>query len=90
MTARRWALAVAAALSLGFVGLHLAGARVCVGLLSGTVPGGEADVIAGVLYVVAWFGFVIGAPILVIAVLLDVACAIIATRFERWRAMGRR
>ena len=67
-TPRRLALAgVAAALPL--VVLHLAGARDCVSVLSGTFPAGMAPATAealGLLYVVAWALATLVAPVLLL------------------------
>lgn len=50
-----------------FVGLHLVGARADVGILSGTTPASDWELLAGLAYALSWFGAAIAAPILVIA-----------------------
>jgi hypothetical protein len=96
---RRLAVVVAALICVGFVVLHLFGARAEVGLLSGTLPASDAAVAVGVLYVAAWFGFVLVAPILVLAVTLDLVvgavcgrggCGSIAVRVRGWLGSHRR
>ncbi|RYZ43073.1 MAG: hypothetical protein EOO71_04905 [Myxococcaceae bacterium] len=54
---------------------HLAGGRQYVGVLSGTVVGGAGGAGFGLLYVLAWFGAVLAAPVLLLAGLLDGALA---------------
>lgn len=80
------ALAIAIGIAAVFAALHLAGARAHVGLLSGTAPASDADVVLGAAYALAWFGAVLVAPIAVLAVLLDAACG----RLWRWRDSGAR
>jgi hypothetical protein len=47
--------------------LDLAGARADVGILSGTAPGSELELVSGLAYALAWFGAVLVAPILVLS-----------------------
>jgi hypothetical protein len=66
---RRLALAGLAAM-LPLVVLHLAGARACVSVLSGTYPAGLVPATAEVLglaYVVAWAVATLAAPVLLLA-----------------------
>ncbi|RKG86260.1 hypothetical protein [Corallococcus terminator] len=58
-----------------FLLLHLTGGRQYVGVLSGTVVGGSWGAGFGLLYVLAWFGAVLAAPVLLLAGLLDSAFA---------------
>jgi hypothetical protein len=84
---RRAAIGAVIALVVGFALLHLAGARAHVGLLSGTLPASRLDLGLGLGYVLGWFGVVLVAPIVALAVILDAACGRIAAR---WRDTGRR
>lgn len=86
---RRSAVVIAAVLAIGFLLLHGAGARAYVGVLSGQAAS-DAETALGLLYVVAWFGFVVVAPILTLAVILDAACGRLAARIGTWRAFRRR
>ncbi len=61
--------------------LHLAGARECVGVLSGTLPASDGALVLGVGYAITWFGMVIVVPIVLLAVLFDHTCG----RLVRWR-----
>jgi hypothetical protein len=88
--ARKLALVTAAVLLLALVVLHALGARELVGTLSGTAPAGQVDVALGGAYVVAWFGGVLVAPVLVLAVIFDAACGTLAARLREWRASHRR
>lgn len=88
-TARTIALGVATACVVACAVLHLAGARALVGTLSGTVPASDLDVSLGLAYAVAWFSTVLVAPILVLAVIFDVACGTLITRLRAWRASRR-
>jgi hypothetical protein len=54
-----------------FAILHVAGAREAVGFLSGTVPEGHGVPLFGALYLLAWFGAVLVAPILLIAAAIE-------------------
>ncbi len=69
--------------------LHAVGARDYVGFLSGNPTSTEGLVIGGV-YVLAWFGAILVAPIVLGAVCLDAACGTIASRLRAWRASRRR
>jgi hypothetical protein len=90
---------VAALIVVGFLILHALGARAEVGLLSGTLPAGDEAVAVGVLYIAAWFGFVLVAPILVLTLALDLVvevvlgraeCGSIAARVRGWLGFHRR
>ncbi|MFT3768593.1 MAG: hypothetical protein QM820_24365 [Minicystis sp.] len=63
---------MAAVIAALFAGAHVLGLRPYTAILSGTAPpgagGGEA-IILGLLYVLLYFAFVVGAPILAIAAL---------------------
>ena len=50
---------------------HVAGWKSHTSLLSGTSPGSATTVIQGLVYVTAWFGFVILAPIAALSALCD-------------------
>jgi hypothetical protein len=80
MTVRRLALVIGAAIVVGFALLHLAGARTCVGLLSGTLRGGDLELVIGLAYVLAWFAVVVVVPIVTLAVLFDVGCGTLLKR----------
>jgi len=54
-------------LVVAFAILHVVGGREAVGFLSGTLPDDRGVPLLGALYLLAWFGVVIVAPILVIA-----------------------
>jgi hypothetical protein len=86
---RRAAAGTAIAIAAGLALLHLAGARAHVGLLSGTLPAARLDVGLGVAYVLGWFGAVLVAPIVVLAVVVDVAWRRLAGRLPRWRGPRR-
>ena len=60
---------IAAVLAIGYLVVHLLGWREYAGFLSGTLPSGGSEfrVVLGLLYVVAYFGFVLAMPILLIA-----------------------
>ena len=64
-----FALTVGVLLWFGFV--HLAGWRACVSVISGTVPDGETRLksaaVKGGIYLVNYFGVVVGAPILLLS-----------------------
>jgi hypothetical protein len=82
-------------LVVGFVVLHLAGGREYVGILSGTLPGDELELVTGVAYALAWFGAVLAAPILGIAGILswllrDRVCGKLVRRAATWIASRRR
>jgi hypothetical protein len=53
-----------------FAVLHLLGARESTSVLSGTSPGSGTAAFLGAAYAVAYFGAVVGAPVLVIAALI--------------------
>ena len=80
MTRRAIVLVVA------FLVLDLLGGRHEVGFLSGTVPAGDGVPLLGAAYLLAWFGAVIVAPILVIASLLAAGHG----RIGAWIASRRR
>lgn len=82
MTARRMLVVIASLAAAGFTLLHLAGGRACVEVLSGTPAANRGALVLGVLYVVAWFGFVLVTPIVLLALGLDAACAKI---ISAWR-----
>jgi CHASE2 domain-containing sensor protein len=84
MTIRRLLLVIHAAIVVGFVVLHLAGARAYVGFLSGTLSGGAAERFVGLAYALAWFAVVVWVPVVAIAVILDVACGTLV-KHRRWR-----
>ena len=74
-------LALAAALPLLL--LHVAGARPCVSVLSGTYPAGFSPGVAetlGVLYVAAWALATLAAPILLLAAGLLTAARFLAPK----------
>ncbi|MGE0403019.1 MAG: hypothetical protein AB7T06_40310 [Kofleriaceae bacterium] len=89
MTRHRWALGIAFAIIVGFALLHALGGREYVGILSGTLPAGELDLVAGLAYAAAWFAVVLVAPILVLAVIVDCGYGTLAKRLHRWRASRR-
>lgn len=78
-------LAVNALIVVVFALLHLAGARTCVGFLSGTL-GTTEDLLLGLAYVLAWFATVLLVPITTLAVILDVACGRLV---QTWRSSRR-
>jgi hypothetical protein len=86
MTARRIALALALVIVVGFGVLEASGAREHAGSLSGTLPGDDVALALGLAYVIGWFAAILVAPILVLAVILDVVCG---TLSARWRASRR-
>ncbi|WNG36220.1 hypothetical protein F0U61_23020 [Archangium violaceum] len=65
----RAALAMTALLLL----LHLLGGRHYVGMLSGTMEGGQSGLLFGILYTLSWFSTVLLAPVLLLTWLADVA-----------------
>ena len=86
---RRLALAALAA-ALPLLLLHLAGARPCVSVLSGTYPAGVAPATAevlGVLYVAAWAFATLVAPILLLAA--GILTAVLFLPLTRGRAYHR-
>jgi hypothetical protein len=90
MTVRRRGIVVVAALIAGFGLLHAVGARPCVSVLLHTAAGGDREAAAGAAYLLAWFGVVLVAPILTIALVLEVLCGKIARRLPAWRRSGPR
>lgn len=56
-----------------FLLLHLCGGRHSVGLLSGTLEGGRASLVFGILYALSWFSTVLLVPVLLLTGLADVA-----------------
>ncbi|QSQ27737.1 hypothetical protein JY651_23780 [Pyxidicoccus parkwayensis] len=60
-------------LTVGFLLLHLAGGRDCVGVLSGTREGGVASLALGLAYTLSWFSVVLLAPPLLLAGLARLA-----------------
>ncbi|PTL79742.1 hypothetical protein [Vitiosangium sp. GDMCC 1.1324] len=56
-----------------FLLLHLLGGRDCVGLLSGTMEGGNTRLAFGILYTLSWFSAVLLVPVLLLAGLADLA-----------------
>lgn len=81
---RRVLVGALIAIVLGFVALHLAGARACVGVLSGTMPASDEALALGLAYALAWFAAVVLVPIATLAMIFD-------TLVERraWRASRR-
>ena len=67
----------------GFVLLHLAGGRECVGVLSGTREGGMASLVLGLAYALSWFNTVLLVPPLVLA---GLARLVLSRRTSRQRA----
>jgi hypothetical protein len=61
-----------------FLLLHLSGGRDSVGVLSGTLEGGQSGLVFGLAYALSWFSAVLLAPVLLLAGLGDVALG-------RWR-----
>jgi hypothetical protein len=78
---KRFLVLANATIVAGFAVLHLAGARACVGFLSGTAPASDLDLMTGVGYALAWFGVVLWVPITTLALILDRACG----RLVPWR-----
>ena len=62
-------------LAVVFFALHLAGLREHTTVLSGNLSGTSSTL--AVVYIVSWFAFVLGTPILLIA-------ALVQTVLERW------
>jgi hypothetical protein len=63
-------LTIAAALAAVYLLLHLLGGREHVGFLCGSLPSGDAgpwQLTKGALYLLAYFGFVLAVPVLVLA-----------------------
>lgn len=74
-------LVAAGLCALGFALCHLLGLRECTTVLAGTLPPGGSPTwtpIGAALYLLAWFGLVLGAPICALAAALSLAA-------ERWR-----
>ena len=65
----------AAVILVAFLALHALGSRESTTLLSGTSPGGSADLFLGGAYVIAYFATVLGVPILLIGAVLFTALA---------------
>ena len=65
------------------VGLHLAGARAYLAVLSGTVVGGPVETLLAVAYVLSWFAVIITAPIVVLARVLTASLAASARLLRR-------
>ena len=70
--------------------LHIAGARDCVRVLSGTLPASGVELAAGLAYVAAWFGVVLVVPVFALALLFEAGYGRMVARLERWRATQRR
>ena len=66
----RWTLLLVVALCALLVALHLGGVRADLGILSGTRVASERQLQLAVLYVLAWFGVIVVAPVLLLARLL--------------------
>jgi hypothetical protein len=78
-----WMFVPAIALWVAFGVLYTIGARDCVSVLSGTpVPGVSFEVAAtlGALYVLAWFGAILVAPIFAIAALVATGASSLSAR----------
>lgn len=73
-------LARALLATLFFAALHLVGLREHAAILSGTMPASVLETGAGVLYVSAYFGAVIGAPILVLGGLIFAGLGLVIRR----------
>jgi len=86
VTARRTLIVIASLVAAGFTMLHLAGGRACVEVLSGTPAANHGALVLGVLYVVAWFGFVLVTPIGLLALGLDAGCAKVISAWRKSRA----
>jgi hypothetical protein len=86
VTARRLLVIAAGLGAAGFALLHLAGGRACVEVLSGTPAASHEALVLGLLYVVAWFGFVLVIPIVLLALGLDAAWGKMRSA---WRASRR-
>jgi hypothetical protein len=56
-----------------FLLLHLLGGRQYVGVLSGTLEGGQSGLLFGLAYALSWFSAVLLVPVLLLAGLADVA-----------------
>ena len=65
------------------VGLHLAGARAYLAILSGTWVGGRIEAALAVAYALSWFAVVITAPIVVLARVLTASLAASARLLRR-------
>lgn len=68
-----WLLRTSLVMAAVFGMLHLLGGRQYVGMLSGTLEGGLAGLVFGVLYMLSWFTTVLLVPILLLAGLATVA-----------------
>ncbi len=68
-----------------FLVCHLLGLRKLTGILSGTIPATETELLGGLVYVLSWFSFVLVAPILTIAGLLRLALSQALSRLDRAR-----
>lgn len=90
MRIARLATLVALGIAASFALLEIGGARADVGLLSGTLPAHDLDAISGGMYVLAWFGFVVVAPVLIGGVILYAACGRIIVELQTWQRSPRR
>lgn len=79
-------LALAACLAVAYLACHLLGLRESVGLLSGTLPATEQELLVGLFTVLAWFGAVLVAPVLALAAGLHLAVVAVAGRVARARS----
>jgi hypothetical protein len=76
--------------------LHVAGGRAEVGILSGTLAGSDLDRLFGLAYALAWFGFVLVVPVLLLAISIAAllrrvsGCGNMERRIETWIDSGRR
>ncbi len=86
-------LVLAGLIAAAYLTLAALGGRDLVGILSGTLPASEHDALAGVAYVLAWFGITIIAPILVGSTLIDRVvfrtCGTLAARLRTWTGTPR-
>jgi hypothetical protein len=73
MNFSNWMLRTALVMAAVFGLLHLLGGRQHVGMLSGTLEGGLAGLIFGVLYTLSWFTTVLLVPVLLLAGLATAA-----------------
>jgi hypothetical protein len=86
VTVRRTLGIAVALVAVGFAALHVVGGRDCVAVLSGTPVGSEEEIVIGLAYVLGWFGVVLVAPIVVLAICLDAVCDKIVSA---WRTLRR-
>ncbi len=73
-----------------FALLHLLGARDSMGFLSGTVPAGQGVPLLGACYLLAWFGVVVVAPILLVAAMISAVYGRIIPGLRAWIVSRRR